>query len=133
MFSIPVRAGAARIGVLDLYRDRAGMLTADALADALTYADVTLVLALDLIAGVGSPQKGLFDAPFTDRRAIVHQATGMVSVQLDLTVTDALARLRGYAYAQDRRLADVCADVVARRLSFTSESDGKESRDGRGR
>jgi hypothetical protein len=125
MFSIPVRAGGARVGVLDLYRDRPGTLSSDELADAFTYADVLLVLALDHLSGVESPQERLFDSAFTDRRAVVHQAAGMVSVQLDLTVTDALARLRGYAYAQDRRLADVCADVVARRLSFTLESKGK--------
>jgi hypothetical protein len=125
MFSIPVRAGGARVGVLDLYRDRPGSLSGDELADAFTYADVLLVLALDHLGGVESPQRGLLDAAFTDRRAVVHQAAGMVSVQLDLTVTDALARLRGYAYAQDRRLADVCADVVARRLSFTPDSKGK--------
>ena len=125
MFSIPVRAGAARVGILDLYRDRPGSLSGDELADAFTYADVLLVLALDHLGGVESPQERLLDSAFTDRRAVVHQAAGMVSVQLDLTVTDALARLRGHAYAQDRRLADVCADVVARRLSFTPESKTK--------
>ncbi len=40
----------------------------------------------------------------------------MVTVQIGVTVTDALARLRAYAYAHDRRLADVATDVVARRL-----------------
>lgn len=92
-----------------------------------------LELALSHLGGVESPQGTPFDTAFTDRRAVVHQAAGMVSVQLDLTVTDALARLRGYAYAQNRRLADICADVVARRLSFTRDSIGKgESRDEHG-
>ena len=129
MFSIPVRVGGARVGVLDLYRDRPGTLTGDELADALTYADLVLVLALDHLGGVESPQRGLLDAAFTDRRAVVHQAAGMVSVQLDVTVTDALARLRAYAYAHDRRLAEVSADVVARRLSFGPDSTARENRD----
>jgi len=30
----------------------------------------------------------------------------------------AMIRLRAYAYAHDRRLGDVAADVVARRLRF---------------
>jgi ANTAR domain-containing protein len=49
-------------------------------------------------------------------RAEVDQATGMLTVQLGVTAAEAYARLRAYAYAQDRRLADVAGDIVARRL-----------------
>jgi hypothetical protein len=42
-------------------------------------------------------------------RAEIDQATGMLTVQLDVPVAEAFARLRAYAYAQDRRLADVAA------------------------
>ena len=34
----------------------------------------------------------------------------------ELRVAAAFARLRAYAYSQDRRLADVAGDIVARRL-----------------
>ena len=51
-------------------------------------------------------------------RAEVHQATGMVSVQLGVSLAEALVRLRAHAWAEDRLLADVAADVVARRLRF---------------
>jgi hypothetical protein len=54
-------------------------------------------------------------------RAEVHQATGMVLAQLDISATDALARMRAYAFAHQRLLVDVAADVVARRVSFTEE------------
>lgn len=49
-------------------------------------------------------------------RAEIDQATGMLTVQLDVPVADAFARLCAYAYAHDRRLADVARDIVARRL-----------------
>ena len=48
----------------------------------------------------------------------VHQATGMILVQLGVSAAVALVRLRAYAYAHDRPLRDVAADVVARRLRF---------------
>jgi hypothetical protein len=56
-------------------------------------------------------------------RAEVHQATGMVAVQLDVPVTTALARLRAHAFAEDRPLIDVARDVVARRLTFDPGDD----------
>jgi AmiR/NasT family two-component response regulator len=40
----------------------------------------------------------------------------MLTVQLGVSAAAAFARLRAYAYSQDRRLADVAGDIVARRL-----------------
>jgi AmiR/NasT family two-component response regulator len=48
----------------------------------------------------------------------VHQATGLVLAQLGVSAEAAFARLRAYAYAEDRRLDDVARDVVERRLRF---------------
>jgi hypothetical protein len=53
-----------------------------------------------------------------DFRFVVHQAAGMVSAQLEVSVGEALVRLRAYAFANDRLLTDVADDVVARRLRF---------------
>lgn len=118
LFSIPIRAGAARLGVLGLYREQAGPLTSGELTDVLSYTDALLVLALDHRGGISPGLEGFLDTEFTERRAGVHQAAGMVSVQLGVAVAEALARLRAHAYAHDLRLTDVSADVVARRLWF---------------
>lgn len=58
------------------------------------------------------------DELFAPPRSVIHQASGMVSVQLGVSLAAALARLRAYAYANDHSLADVAKDVVARRLRF---------------
>lgn len=63
-------------------------------------------------------------------RAAVHQATGMVSVQLDVSMEIALLRLRAHAYASERALGDVAQDVVARRLRFDDDKSGPTSPDG---
>ena len=42
----------------------------------------------------------------------------MVLAQLGISATDALARMRAYAFAEQRLLGDVAHDVVARRLRF---------------
>jgi hypothetical protein len=42
----------------------------------------------------------------------------MIMVQLGVTITEALIRLRAYAYAEGRLVGDVAGDVVARRLRF---------------
>src|SRR5438270_521228 len=51
----------------------------------------------------------------------VHQATGMVKVQLGISVEDAFLLLRARAFASERPLREVATDVVERRLRFTVE------------
>jgi hypothetical protein len=46
----------------------------------------------------------------------VHNAAGMVSVQEEISVAEALIRLRAFAFGNNRLLADVADDVVARRV-----------------
>jgi hypothetical protein len=108
VFALPLRIGAIRLGVLNLYRARPADLHREHLADALVLADTICALILD---GHSSPAGSMPPE--------VHQATGMVLVQLGVTAVVALTRLRAYAFVHDRRLHDVARDVINRRLRFT--------------
>ncbi|HEY1671645.1 MAG TPA: GAF and ANTAR domain-containing protein [Streptosporangiaceae bacterium] len=124
VFAVPVGSGAARLGVLCLYREQADELTRDQLDAVLLYADAALLLALDDRGGLAPGSAELIGPSFPERRAKVHQATGMVSVQVGISVTDALVMLRACAYAAGRPIAEIAADVIGRRLSF---ADGHET------
>jgi hypothetical protein len=100
--------------VLDLYRRSPDGLTPAALGDALTFAETATVLALD---GADSRGPGR-PAAMSGDQAVVHQAAGMISVQLGVRVDVAFARLRAHAFATDRRLGEVAQAVVDRRLRF---------------
>jgi hypothetical protein len=116
VFAFPLQVGAARLGVLDVFRPRPGPLSADELGQALTFAEVAVTALLDgqAHAEPGAPADGLDEA--MDSRAELFQAQGMVMVQLGGTLTEALARMRAHAYAENRPLAEVARDVLARRL-----------------
>ena len=124
VFALPLQVGAIRLGALDLYRAQPGDLDRDQLADALVLADTVSALLLDATQGDRSRHNGHRPEPAAPHHPEVHQATGMIVVQLGVTAAVALIRLRAYAYAHDRRLRDVAADVVARRLRFHEHSDG---------
>ena len=125
LFSLPLRVGAARLGVMDLYRDTPGALERSQLADALVLADTACALLLDGQSDSVPPGRYV-PARARPHHPEVHQATGMISVQLGVSIAVALIRLRAYAYAHERRLGDVAADVVARRLRFESDATGGE-------
>jgi hypothetical protein len=123
VFAFPVAAGAAKVGVLTVYRSEPGPLRREQLADALTFADAMFVLALDSRQGVSADLDGLIEAAFTARRAEVHQAAGRLASQQRISVTDALARLRAHAYSNGVSLHEVALDVMSDRLHLDGDGD----------
>lgn len=118
LFAFPLRVGAVRIGVLDLYRDTPGALEAPDLADGLAFADAAIVLLLYLQGHPGpNGERAALTGPI-DGRAEVHQATGMIAIQLGVSLTDALLRLRAYAYETGQTVTAIAVAVVSRRLHF---------------
>jgi hypothetical protein len=116
VFAFPLRLGAIRIGVLVLYRDRPGVLTAEEFADGLVLADLATWVILGLQSG--APVDALHEllAGEPPHWAEVHQATGMASVQLGVPLDEAFVRLRAHAFAESIALRDVAREIVARRL-----------------
>lgn len=123
VFALPLQVGAVRIGVMSLYRAEPGVLDGKQLADALMLADTGCALLLDATQRDRTRPDGLRPELAGPHHPEIHQATGMVTVQLGVTAAVALIRLRAYAYAHDRRLRDVAGDVVARRLRFGPDLD----------
>lgn len=115
VFAFPLHLGAIRIGVLVLYRDNPGMLNADEMAYGLVLADVATQVLLALQAG--APTDVLSDVLTNEPShwAEVHQATGMVSVQLGASLDEAFVRLRAHAFAEGLPLRTVAREIVTRR------------------
>jgi hypothetical protein len=112
IFSFPLQIGAARLGVLDLHRTTPGPLTTRRLSGAFTLAEATTVALLDDVEapqGAGLPGQG-------DVHNGVHQATGIVTVQLDVSLHEALLRIRAHAYTHQLPLNEVGRQIVAHEL-----------------
>lgn len=118
VFAFPLRIGVISLGAMDLYRDRPGRLTDEQLSGALLAAEGAGIALLATQANDGADQASggsdVYDAQ-------VHQATGMVMVQAKVTIEAAFLLLRARAFASDRAVQDVAADVVGRRVRFDAE------------
>jgi hypothetical protein len=96
----------------------------------LRLADGAFFALLDLLSGSRSAANGDGewlggDASFY--RAEVYQAAGMVTVHLGVGIEEAMIRMRAYAFAHDRSVSDVAADIVGRKLRFRDDNDGSGS------
>jgi GAF domain-containing protein len=117
VFTLPLQVGAIRLGVLALYGDQPRALALEQLTDAHLVADLVTDLLLGWQAEAAS-ESIAFALDISDYRAVVHQATGMISAQLNCEVNEALVRLRGRAFATERPVEEVAREVVAGYLRF---------------
>lgn len=116
VFGFPLLVGDLALGALDLYVDHSGGLAPDQTDDAIVLAgvisDALLRLQADAHPGALAPELEVG----MRHRAVVHQATGMLSAQLGIDVRDALVRIRAHAYTENRPVNDVARDIVDRQL-----------------
>jgi hypothetical protein len=116
IFGFPLRVGTVRLGALNLYRDSVGPLNGDQHADALVVADVVARWVLEMQSGAPAQTLAAELEISADFHFTVHNAAGIVSVQEGVSITEALIRLRAFAFSQDRLLTEVANDVIAHRL-----------------
>ena len=122
MFSFPMLFGAVSVGVVDMYRSHPG-----------TFSHKDYVLAISLCGRVAkhAVAEALREArnePLGEQRVPamrreVHQATGVVLVQLGVTATEAFFILRAYAFSNGLAVLGVAQDVLAGRLDFAKLPD----------
>jgi hypothetical protein len=118
VFSFPLQVGAARSGAITAYRSHPGPLADDLYADALVLAAVITRAILGLQA---SQSDGELAAALSDGEvdgAEIHQAAGMISVQIHVAIGDALSLLRARAFAEQTTTRALAVDVVSRRIRF---------------
>jgi hypothetical protein len=126
VFAFPLQVGAIRLGALDLYRNHSGPLDGEQHADALVMADIAAQAILLLQADAPPGKVAAELEAGSDFKYVVHQAAGMVAAQLDVTVGQALVRLRAHAFGNDRPLLEVAHEVVGRTLRFDADSGEKD-------
>jgi hypothetical protein len=122
IFGFPLRVGAVRLGALNLHCDRPRALTDEQHADALVMTSCPRPFSrCRPMRRQGSWARRWRSANF---QYVVHQASEIVAVQLDVGVGQALIRLKAHAFGNGRPLTEVAEDVVARRLRFDACGGG---------
>ena len=121
VFAYPLITAGAKIGVMTLYQQAEGQLTPAQHDDSIALAEVLTetVLSLQDDALPGTLAPGLDDA--VQYRAEIYQASGMVAIQLSIPTAEALLRIRAHAFANDLTVAEVGAQIVARRLRLADD------------
>jgi hypothetical protein len=117
--ALPLREAISGLGAIDLYFHREDAVPDLDVFEAMAVGDlVTSTLSDTAVWSDWEPGRGprWLHGPTARRRAQVWEAMGMVALALELDAAAAMAVLRATAYATERSVDDVAADVLDGRL-----------------
>lgn len=137
VFALPVTVASIHIGALDLYRSTPGELAGSQLRRGLIAAEFAAVPLLDMMSGdLNAAVSDETSSAWTELTALtrveVYQAAGVLIAQLGIGPTEALVRLRAYAFAHDRTASEVAFDIIEHRLRLDDDHALRDTEDGGG-
>ena len=119
VFAFPLSIGPLRFGAVDLYSTDPVILSDAQAHQAGAMAEVVSRHVLRrALNSIGVEES---DAVSAFSRRLVHQASGIVLAQIDVSADDARLVIQGQAFASSRPMMDVAQDILDGRLRFTRE------------
>lgn len=113
LMAVPLRAGDEVIGTITAHWH-----DPQASVDVVAAEFLGVAIGAALLQDPSLGGRGEIYAEVWSSRAQIHQATGMIVSQVGVHPEDALALLRGQAFAKNTTLLDVAQQIVERRINF---------------
>jgi hypothetical protein len=128
IFAFPLVFGPLQLGAMDLYSHRPRELSPAEEQQSGILATVISRMVLDrAIRRADEPD--ILGEPDQFSRRLIHQATGMVLAQLDISAEDARLLIQGHAFALNRPMREIAEAILDRRLDFSTGQNGFASSD----
>jgi hypothetical protein len=123
-FAFPLLLGTSSVGALSLYRTESGSLSEEGVQHGWVTAEAVALTLAGSGSGSGSTSTSGSTAPPTIVQMDpmrVHQAAGMVMVQLGVPIDLALLRMRAAAYSEGLSVDELAEAIVQRRRRLPKE------------
>jgi len=123
VYAVPLHVGAAQFGAFTMYSAGRRYLGPEETLQVLVLAELATELLLDSSAASAGGEIDPHLESALDIRSEIYQAQGMLMVSLRLGLPEALARMRGHAFAVGRDIVDVAGDIIEGRLALADDRD----------
>lgn len=116
IFAFPLIVGPLKLGSVDLYSREPVELDENESGRASALAAIVGRHVLRGALNAAAPVRVADTNPRS--RRVIHQATGVVLAQLEVSPEDALLMIQGHSFASGRSMMDVAEEIVDGRLAF---------------
>ncbi|MBW3605995.1 MAG: GAF and ANTAR domain-containing protein [Actinobacteria bacterium] len=116
--AFPLRLRNDRIGALNVYRAQPRAYTDDEVRLGQALADIAAVGILQERAVVEAERRAEQLQRALNSRVLIEQAKGVIAERHDMAPTAAFELLRRYARSNNRKLRDVCNELIDGRLQL---------------
>ena len=123
VFAFPVAFGPFPLGAIDVYVPEPATIEDDTVRQAMTLASaVSRRVLRRALRAIADEDDALLDRSPSSRR-VVHQATGVVLAQLDISPEDAYLLLQGHAFARRTTMRRVAEEILDGTVRFEKRGD----------
>jgi hypothetical protein len=123
VFAFPVAFGPFPLGAIDVYVPQPATIEDDTVRQAMTLASaVSRRVLRRALRSIADEDDALLDRSPSSRR-VVHQATGVVLAQLDISPEDAYLLLQGHAFARRTTMRQVAEEILDGTVRFEKRGD----------
>ncbi|MBO9044782.1 GAF and ANTAR domain-containing protein [Curtobacterium flaccumfaciens] len=123
VFAFPVVFGPFPLGAIDVYVPEPATIEDDTVRQAMTLASaVSRRVLRRALRSIADEDDALLDRSPSSRR-VVHQATGVVLAQLDISPEDAYLLLQGHAFARRTTMRRVAEEILDGTVRFEKRGD----------
>lgn len=131
MFAFPLIVGALPVGAVDLYSIPEVSLTNEQCRQAIAMSEIIGRHVLRKAIREGElPDEDAEPGGFS--RRVIHQATGVVIAQLQVSPDDARLIIQGHAFAAGRPMKEIAREILNGAVTFSHGENGIESSEGAG-
>jgi hypothetical protein len=123
VFAFPVAFGPFPLGAIDVYVPQPATIEDETVRQAMTLASaVSRRVLRRALRSIADEDNALLDRSPSSRR-VVHQATGVVLAQLDISPEDAYLLLQGHAFARRTTMRRVAEEILDGTVRFEKRGD----------
>lgn len=123
-YAFPVRLRDHCIGALNLYREVTGAFRDDDIRLAQAFADVAAIGILQERKVANAEERTAQLQRALDSRVAIEQAKGIIAERHGVSPQQAFDAIRGYARSHNRKLREVCEEVIGGGDRVTAEFSG---------
>lgn len=124
VFAFPLLSAVEPVGVLTVHRAMPTGLDPQTCMDARVFAELAVELLHTDPTGPLTAETRPEDGPAAERDE-VHQAVGMLAVQLGVSLSEAFTRLRTHAFSHDLPLSELARQVLTGQMHLPADAAGE--------